>query len=69
MFLPPSLLDLLIWEDKTLVSAEGVQQGDLLGPMLFFLSIHQLAIYTALSTMHVFHNQSIVEDILWQPGF
>ena len=28
--------------DRTLQSAEGVQQGDPLGPLLFCLSIHQL---------------------------
>ncbi len=29
----------LFWEDKTLLSAEGVQQGDPLGPLLFCLCI------------------------------
>lgn len=33
---------LLFWRDKTLESAEGVQQGDPLGPLLFCLSIHHL---------------------------
>jgi len=32
----------LFWEDKTIQSAEGVQQGDPLGPMLFCLTIQQL---------------------------
>ena len=30
----------LFWEDKIIQSAEGVQQGDPLGPLLFFLTIH-----------------------------
>ena len=33
---------MLFWEDKTIDSAEGVQQGDLLGPLLFCLTLHQL---------------------------
>ena len=33
---------ILFWEDKTIQSAEGVQQGDPLGPLLFCLTIHQL---------------------------
>ena len=33
---------LLYWGDKTVVSAEGVQQGDPLGPLLFCLSIHHM---------------------------
>ena len=32
----------LFWEDRVLQSAEGVQQGDPLGPLLFCLTIHQL---------------------------
>ena len=32
----------LFWGDKLLQSAEGVQQGDPLGPLLFCLTIHQL---------------------------
>ena len=32
----------LFWEDKIIESAEGVQQGDPLGPLLFCLTIHQL---------------------------
>ena len=32
----------LFWGDKVLQSAEGVQQGDPLGPLLFCLTIHQL---------------------------
>lgn len=32
----------LFWEDKTIQSAEGVQQGDPLGPLLFCLTIQQL---------------------------
>ena len=32
----------LFWEDKTIQSAEGVQQGDPLEPLLFFLTIQQL---------------------------
>ena len=36
-----SFSSLLFWGDKTLESAEGVQQGDPLGSLLFRLSIHQ----------------------------
>ena len=32
----------LFWSDRTIQSAEGVQQGDPLGPLLFCLSIHRL---------------------------
>ena len=32
----------LFWGDQTIQSAEGVQQGDPLGPLLFCLTIHQL---------------------------
>ena len=35
---PPSLF----WKDRVLQSAESVQQGDPLGPLLFCLTIHQL---------------------------
>lgn len=38
-FSPSSLL----WGDRILESAEGVQQGDPLGPLLFCLSVHQLS--------------------------
>ena len=33
---------LLFWDDKSIQSAEGVQQGDPLGPLLFCLTIHPL---------------------------
>ena len=32
----------LFWEDKTLLSAEGVQQGEHLGPLPFCLCIHHM---------------------------
>ena len=32
----------LFWEEETICSSEGVQQGDPLGPLLFCLSIHHL---------------------------
>ena len=32
----------LFWGDKILQSAEGVQQGDPLGPLFYCMSIHQL---------------------------
>ena len=32
----------LFWSDRTIDSAEGVQQGDPLGPLLFCLCIHDL---------------------------
>ena len=44
----------LFWGAKTLVSAEGVQQGDPLGPLLFFLAIHKL-ITQLRSEFHVFY--------------
>ena len=37
-----SLPSSLFWSDKTIQSAEGVQQGDPLGPLLFCLSIHHM---------------------------
>ena len=33
-----SLLSMLVWEDMTIDFAEGVQQGDPLGPLLFCLT-------------------------------
>ena len=33
----------LMWGDEVVESAEGVQQGDPLGPLLFCLSIHKMA--------------------------
>ena len=77
-----SYSSLLFLGDKTLESAEGVQQGDPLGPLLFCLSIHQL---TTQLTSHfkvfylddgslggnvdgVLHNLSIVEEIAGQLG-
>ena len=33
---------LLFWESRTITSAEGIQQGDPLCPLLFCLSIHGL---------------------------
>ena len=37
-----SLPSSLFWSDKTIQSAEGVQQGDPLGPLLFCPSIHHM---------------------------
>ena len=37
-----SLPSSLFWSNKTIQSAEGVQQGDPLGPLLFCLSIHHM---------------------------
>ena len=34
----------LFWEDECLLSCEGVQQGDPLGPLLFCLTLHQLSL-------------------------
>ena len=34
----------LYWEDRTVSSAEGVQQGDPLGPLLFCLTLHQFLV-------------------------
>lgn len=31
----------LFWNDEVLLSAEGIQQGDPLGPLLFCLVLHQ----------------------------
>ena len=31
----------LLWDNTTIMSAEGVQQGDPLGPLLFCLAIHR----------------------------
>ena len=33
----------LLWGDRILESAEGEQQGDPLGPLLFCLSVHRLS--------------------------
>ena len=35
---------LLRWGDRTISSAEGVQQGDPLGPLLFCLTLHNLSL-------------------------
>ena len=35
----------LLWEDRTISSAEGVQQGDPLGPLLFCLVLHQRGLH------------------------
>ena len=32
----------MFWEDEIIQSAEGVQQGDPPGPLLFCLTIHEL---------------------------
>ena len=32
----------LLWEGEQISSSEGVQQGDPLGPMLFYFTIHEL---------------------------
>ena len=32
----------LLWDDMLVLSSEGVQQGDQLGPLLFCLTIHKL---------------------------
>ena len=32
----------LSWHDKEILSAEGIQQGDTLGPLLFCLTIHKM---------------------------
>ena len=37
-----SILSVLLFYDTELVSAEGVQQGDPIGPLLFCLTIHNL---------------------------
>ena len=44
----------LFWGDKTLASAEGVQQGDSLGPLLFCLVMHQL-ITQLISEFHLLY--------------
>ena len=35
----------LLWEDRSISSAEGVQQGDPLGPLLFCLVLHQRGLH------------------------
>ena len=35
----------LVWGDRTITSAEGVQQGDPLGPLLFCLVLHQRSLH------------------------
>ena len=35
----------LLWGDRTVTSAEGVQQGDPLGPLLFCLVLHQQSVH------------------------
>ena len=44
----------LFWHDSVLQSAEGVQQGDPLGPLLFCLSIHHLC-SQLMSEFNVWH--------------
>ena len=35
----------LKWGDRSILSAEGVQQGDALGPLLFCLTLHQHSLF------------------------
>ena len=39
-----SSLSKLLWEDAEVISAEGVQQGDPIGPLLFCLTIHKMVL-------------------------
>ena len=34
----------LFWEDAEVISAEGVQQGDTIGPLLFCITIHKMVL-------------------------
>ena len=45
---------ILLWDDVQLSSAEGIQQGDPLGPMLFCLGIHNL-VSSLSSELNVFY--------------
>ena len=36
---------ILMWGNRTITSAEGVQQGDPLGPLLFCLILHQRSLH------------------------
>ena len=45
---------MLFWKDKTIDSAEGMQQGGPLGPLLFCLTIHQLFSHLK-SELHIFY--------------
>ena len=35
----------LVWGDRSITSAEGVQQGDPLGPLIFCLALHQQSLH------------------------
>ena len=37
-----SIPSTLLWNGEQVISAEGIQQGDPLGPMVFCLTIHKL---------------------------
>ena len=54
----------LMWYDTQTLSAEGIQQGDPLGPMLFCLGIHKL-VSTLSSEFNVFylHDSTISEKV------
>ena len=41
----------LLWGDRTVTSAEGVQQGDPLGPLLFCLVLHQQSVHLRPSSL------------------
>ena len=72
----------LFWEDKILDSAEGVQQEDPLGPLLFCLTIHNLTtqlvsdfkiFYLDNGTLggacdYVLRDLKVVEDVAGQLG-
>ena len=62
----------LFWKDECLLSYEGVQQGDPLGPLLFCLTLHQLSFQlrsehaSSLWTMAHLEEVKMISFMIWR---